>query len=127
MLFKHLLFISLFSLSLTQILDESISSIIGDAYGVLKLLVLPNGDLVSAGCEDIKIWDITTGKLKKSLKSHWWCVSSMKLLPNGDLASSSDDTTVKIWDINTGIPKFTMTSHTFGVRTSSKINNLKPL
>ena len=58
MLLKYIFFISYFSLSLAQVLDESIISITADAYGVLKLLVLPNGDLVSAGCEDIKIWDM---------------------------------------------------------------------
>jgi WD40 repeat protein len=51
----------------------------------------------------IKIWNPNNGKLKRSLNDHTDKVTSLKILPNGDLMSASSDETIKIWNPNAGI------------------------
>ena len=48
----------------------------------------------------IKIWDIETGGLLKTLVGHEEWVTSLLILPNNKLISGSEDKTIKIWDLN---------------------------
>ena len=65
-----------------------------------SLLVLTNGNLAS-GSEDktIKIWDMTSRTLIRTLSGHTGSVHSSALLQNGYLASSSKE--VIIWNTDT--------------------------
>jgi WD40 repeat protein len=46
----------------------------------------------------LKLWNLRTGEqIKKTLKGHTSCVSALAVLPNGDLASGSWDTTIKVF------------------------------
>lgn len=62
----------------------------------------PDGQIIAAGSGDwiIHLWDVSTGKLTKTLTGHRDAVNSVAFSPDGKtLASGSDDMTVKLWRI----------------------------
>jgi WD40 repeat protein len=69
---------------------------------VYSFAQLPNesGDLVG-GCLDtsIKIWDLKTAELKRTLNGHNSTVFTVIMLKDGRLASSSADRTIRIWNV----------------------------
>ncbi len=58
-----------------------------------------------------------------TLVGHRDWVYSLAVLPNGNLASCSWDTTVKIWNPNTGSLIFNLTNHTYVVRILALLPN----
>jgi hypothetical protein len=65
----------------------------------------PDGQLLASGAYDntVKLWDVASGKLRHTLKSHGGSVWSVAFSPNGHrLASGSDDSTVKLWSTKSG-------------------------
>lgn len=60
--------------------------------------------LVSGGFDNnMKIWDISTGCLIRSLYGHSNAVTSVKVTPDNDfIASGSLDCTIKLWEVKTG-------------------------
>ena len=48
----------------------------------------------------------------RTLKGHTICVSSMVVLPTGELASGSYDNTIRVWDTDTGECKPVLKGHT---------------
>ncbi|MEH2316851.1 MAG: ribosome assembly protein 4, partial [Nostoc sp.] len=60
----------------------------------------------------IKIWDVSSGQLLKTLTGHSSEVYSVAYSPNGQqLASASYDKTIKIWDVSSGQLLKTLTGH----------------
>ena len=78
----------------------------------IALSVLQNGELANGSNQEIKIWNAANGTLKWTLKGHTSYVNALAVLQNGDLASSSGDTTIKIWNATDGILKRTLIGHT---------------
>ncbi|MEH1786437.1 MAG: WD40 repeat domain-containing protein, partial [Nostoc sp.] len=77
-----------------------------------------NGQQLASASSDktIKIWDVSSGKLLKSLTGHTHWVSSIAYSPNGQqLASASWDKTIKIWDVSSGQPLKSLTGHSDAV------------
>ena len=69
-------------------------------FFIEKILCLL-GLLASGSCDHfIKIWNIKTGQLLKTLRGHSKCVTSIAFVKNGVLASGSDDNTIKLWNVN---------------------------
>ena len=70
-------------------------------------MILWNNQYVASGSFDftIKIWNIFTGILNKTLIDHNGPVRALAVLSNGDLVSGSQDTFLKIWDVELGIGK----------------------
>ena len=65
----------------------------------------------------IRLWDVNTGKSKKTLKGHSSVVSTVAFSPNGTMiAGGSWDKTVRLWDVTTGKRKNTLKGHTSVVR-----------
>jgi WD40 repeat protein len=61
--------------------------------------------MLATGSADltIKLWDILSGKVLKTLQGHTAQLHSVAFHPDGQiLVSGSDDETIKFWDIQTG-------------------------
>ena len=56
-------------------------------------------DSCTGTCTNIKLRNSNTGTLIKSLVGHTDAVQSLKLLPDGTLASGSRDGTIRIWNV----------------------------
>jgi eukaryotic-like serine/threonine-protein kinase len=70
-----------------------------------------DGRTLAAGYEDhtVRLWDVATGQLKKTLDGHASIVWSVSFCADGKtLASASYDHTVRFWDLATGEPKSTL-------------------
>ena len=89
-------------------LQRSFSVYTQKYYNNIWLTALSNGDLASNEGPYIKIWNPYNGTLKRTLIGHHSDVKSLTTLPNGDLASGSDDETIKIWNPNDGKLKRTL-------------------
>lgn len=73
-------------------------------HNIWEVVFNPTGDYLAASGSDtaIRIYDIKTGELVKTILGHSMVPLSMDFSPNGKLlASAGDDKTVKIWDTNT--------------------------
>ena len=72
--------------------------------------------MASAGKDNtIKLWDVTTGDLKRTLTGHRDEINAVTFSPDGKtLASASQDNTVKLWDAESGVLKTTLTSEASG-------------
>ena len=65
----------------------------------------PDGRYIASGSYDhtIKIWEVATGRLLRTLAEHIEDVNSVAYSPNGAyLASGSGDETIKIWEVASG-------------------------
>ena len=89
-----------------------------DIVQVISLVLLKNGDLASASTlcfkksdNAIKIWDIESERVKRTLTGHTDSVTVLTVLENGDLVSGSADKTIKIWNVETGNVIKTLTGH----------------
>ena len=60
----------------------------------------------------LKLWDVETGQLLKTLEGHTDAVTSVAFFSDGEEAvSGSRDKTVKRWDLATGQPLKTFEGH----------------
>jgi WD40 repeat protein len=63
--------------------------------------VSPNGKVAASGGEGgmIRVWDVESGKVARTIKAHERAVMSLAFAPDGrTLASGGADETVKLWD-----------------------------
>ncbi|MBC6418832.1 MAG: hypothetical protein GDA44_08615, partial [Prochloron sp. SP5CPC1] len=76
-----------------------------------------NKTIVSGGGDGtIKVWDLGTGTLKRTLTGHSDSVSSVAISPdNSTIVSGSYYGTIKVWDLRTGQLKRTLTGHSDSV------------
>lgn len=59
--------------------------------------------VASGGYHDVRLWDISTGKLRARFAGHTNQIYSMAWSPSsGLLASASSDSTVRLWDVRQG-------------------------
>lgn len=73
---------------------------IGHRGDVLSVSFSPDGQTLASAGHDIRLWDVSIGKLKHELKGHKRMVYSVSFSPDGQtLASGSDDGTVLLWDL----------------------------
>jgi WD40 repeat protein len=69
------------------------------------VVVTPDSQFAISPSNDgtLKVWDMKTGKMVRTLQGHIGSVSVVVIMPDGRFAvSASDDRTLKVWDIKTG-------------------------
>jgi WD40 repeat protein len=65
----------------------------------------PDGKTLATGSSDgvVKLWDVATGKERRTLRGHRGNICSVAFAPDGrTLATGSYDQTVRLWDARTG-------------------------
>ncbi len=88
---------------------------IKDQGGWVRAVVfLSNLQIATAGQDkNIKIIDIASGKIVRTLNGHTNLVNNLAIAPNSDLlASGSYDSTINLWQISTGKLLQSLTGHT---------------
>lgn len=89
------------------------------------LKIMPDGTLAS-GSDDksIKIWNVTTGSVLRTLSGHASAVYCLELLPNGLLISGSEDKSLRIWNTTkTSAITIISNAHSAGIRMIKTIND----
>lgn len=72
--------------------------------------------IISAGCDcDIKVWDIKTGALVKTLTGHIEPVSWLQMVNENLMVSCSFDSTIRLWDLETWTCTKELHGHDSGV------------
>jgi WD40 repeat protein len=71
---------------------------------VWSVAALPDGQRVlSGGDRTLKLWDLGSGTMLRTLEGHSDRVWAVTVLPDGKTAlSASDDRTLKLWNLDTG-------------------------
>lgn len=85
---------------------------------VISLAFDTDGKVLASGHKDgtIRLWDVATGKVIKTLEGHADIVTSVIFWPDGKtLGSGSLDRTIKIWNVGTGKENATLEGHSGGV------------
>ena len=89
---------------------------------VMSLAVLRGGSTdsrLAAGCNDcvVRVVDVDAGVVVAALKGHTDRVAALANLPDGTLASGSNDGSVRLWDVGAAAACVaTLMGHTRGVR-----------
>ena len=93
-------------------------SIEGHTRVIRTVAVSPDGRLIVSGSDDqiIKVWELDSGRLLRSLGGHTGEVNAVAVSPNGrEIISASDDKTLKVWDLESGRLLRTLEGHSGGI------------
>jgi WD40 repeat protein/tRNA A-37 threonylcarbamoyl transferase component Bud32 len=89
--------------------------VLPDTAAVNSLAVRPDGKWIAAACGDgtVKVWDLKTGKVVRTLRGHTARVFSVAFRPPDGryLASMSADRTLRVWDLTTERAVFRKVGH----------------
>lgn len=110
------------SLMIWQLGEQSFHRYAAHSDWVTSLVLSPDGETLVSASEDntIKVWDVATTELQRTLDGHTDGVSSLAISPDGEaVASGSEDSTVRIWNLHTGKLERALIGHHDGVRTVS--------
>jgi WD40 repeat protein len=88
-----------------------------DAF-VHAVALSPDGSTLVSGSEDntVKVWNIESGTLLRSLEGHDSSVLTVAVSEDGrTVVSGSEDKTLRVWDLETGAPRMTLAGHASSV------------
>lgn len=89
----------------TSIAPQLVRSLSDDENNsVLSLALSIDGEiLASSSGKEIKLWEVETGELLRTMSGHGGDVRTLAISPDGEaLASGSGDGTIRFWDVETG-------------------------
>ena len=78
---------------------------VGHSASIESIAYSPDGAYIASGSEDntIKLWEVETGRLLRTLRGHNRDVNSICYSPDGKyIASGSNDNRIKLWEVKTG-------------------------
>ena len=78
----------------------------------------PDGKTLANGSLNgtIRLWDTSSGKLKRTLKDQFGFIKSLTFSPDGKmLASGSEDGSILVWDIETGKNKLYLAERVYSI------------
>ena len=78
------------------------------------MAVTPDGKraVSASGDNTLKVWDLETGRVLRTLEGHSHFVYGVAVTPDGKRAvSASADKTLKVWDLETGRALRTLEGH----------------
>jgi WD40 repeat protein len=79
------------------------ATLVGHEEPITHLLEIENGDLLTMAYDgSLKIWDIKTGEITKSIDAHEYSISCVELLTHGNLAIADTFGSINIWNVNSG-------------------------
>ena len=74
--------------------------------GILSIIFSPDGQYIASGGwgMSVKIWEVNSGQLLKTLTGHSDSITSLSYSPDGSkiISSANTDPIAKIWDVGTG-------------------------
>lgn len=91
---------------------------IGHTNGVLSVAFSPDAKVLASGSRDstIKLWDVATGMLLRTLQGHALGVTALAFSPDGSqLASGAADAGLLVWDVATGRRLQTLPRHRYAL------------
>jgi WD40 repeat protein len=97
-----------------EVWSPLIQKLTGHSSSVTALAFSHDGAQLASASWDktIKLWNPTTGELRKTLTGHSSIVNAVAFSHDGtQLASASDDKTIKLWDPTTGELRKTLKGH----------------
>ncbi|HEY9633193.1 MAG TPA: WD40 repeat domain-containing serine/threonine-protein kinase [Coleofasciculaceae cyanobacterium] len=95
-----------------------INTLTGHSDIVRSIAISPDGQTIVSGSNDqtIKIWQLSSGILRRTLSGHTSWISTVAISPDGQtVVSGSGDTTIKVWQLSTGKLLRTLTGHSRSV------------
>jgi WD40 repeat protein len=102
---RHVVVQDLTGLRLWNVESGSIVALERSMYGHPKMAQSPDGAMIAVGVEDrsVRLWDVKTGRERRTLRGHRDLVNSIAFSPDGKrLATGSYDKSVRVWDVQTG-------------------------
>jgi WD40 repeat protein len=87
----------------------------GEGCWIMAIAFSPDGRTIASGSADhrVRLWDVATGKLLRTLGNHSSWVTAVAFSPDGrTVVSSSEDKTLKLWDPQSKREPLNLRGHT---------------
>lgn len=91
----------------------------GHARPINSLAISPDGKWLVSGSQDFtaKIWEISSGKLLRTLMGHNGKINAVAISPDGHwIATGAEDRTVRLWSVIAGGQEHVLSGHTLSVK-----------